>query len=349
MLSDETLDKAPADLVLPFFAATAAVHGSIYPLQESLELDEARAVCDVESIRHAVAGWQSIVDRAADNCYELARDLHEFGHYFVGVNSGAVSISVPLGGVLVGGPWECDDFESWENYECEWSRVGTVPSWHHAALGVARLFLAEIRPAVWRLEGVLKGHTAGDKGYPEHVVTSTYYDVVDNERSIILPITLRWREHTLERLRLDLEQELLRAWGMWFPAGSKFTAFGDLPDEEQKEAKSGSRPAKDDRTPDERELAVAEYLKEHGVRDKKVTLEELSDALGCSRQAAMRTPAWESYNTEWKKRYGKCRTRSGKGRRPNVASDLTEEEVRRLAEEQAIDDARDKVGQYDRI
>ena len=167
-----------------------------------------------------------------------------------------------------------------------------------------------------------------------------------NER--ILPITLRWRESDLERLRLNLEQELLRAWGTWFPAGSKFTAFGDLPEEEQRQAKSGSQPPKDGRTPDQRNLAVEEYLAEHGPRDKKVTLKELAEALGCSPHAAWRTDAWVSYNTEWEERYGNCRTRKGKGRRPNVATDLTDEEVRRLAEEQAIDDS-NKVRRYDRI
>ncbi|QDU41716.1 hypothetical protein Mal52_01690 [Symmachiella dynata] len=345
MLSDETLDKAPADLVSPFFAATAAVHGSIYPLQENLEFDESRAVPDIELIRNALAGWQSIADRAGDNCYELARDLHEFGHHFVAVNSGPISITTPLGGPLVGGPWDSGDLEWWGDNECEWSRVGTAPSWHHVALGVARLFLAEIQPAFRRLEDVLKRHT-GDDPNTAHAVVFTYDDIVGNES--ILPITLRWRESDLERLRLNLERELLRAWGTWFPAGSKFIAFGDLPEEEKEQAKSGSRPAKDGRTPDQRNYDVTEYLAEHGDRDKKVTLEELAHALGCSPQAAMRTDAWKLYNTKWQERHGKCRTRSGKGRRPNVATDLTDAAVRRLAEEQAIDD-RDKVGQYDRI
>ena len=112
--------------------------------------------------------------------------------------------------------------------------------------------------------------------------------------------------------------------------------------------KSNSRPPKDGRTKDERNLAVEEYLAKNGNREEKVTLEELADVLGCSKQGALRTDAWLSYNTEWKERYGKCRTRSGKGRRPNVANDLTEEEVRRLAEEQAIADS-NKVGRYDHI
>lgn len=344
MLSDETLDKAPADLVSMYLAATAAIHGGIFPLRESLEFEESRAVPDVESIKNAVAGWQSIADRAADNCDGLARDLHEFGHYFVGVTSGTVSIAVPLGGPLNGGPVDSVHLED-ADFDYEWNRVGTAPSWHHVALGVGRLFLVEIEAVLARFESVLRRHT-GDDPNAASAFEITYHSIVGNES--MLPLTLRWGESDLERLRLNLEQELLRAWGTWFPAGSEFTAFGDLPEEEQEQAKSGSKPPKDGRTPDQRNREVGAYLEEHGDRDKKITLKELAEELGCTIHAAHRTVAWKTYNTEWEERYGNCRTRSGKGRRPNVATDLTDEEVRRLAEEQAIDDS-DKVGRYDRI
>ena len=284
MLSDETFDKAPADLVSPCFAATAAIHAGIYTLRESPEFDESRAVpVDVESIRNAVAGWQSEADRAAGNCYKLAHDLHEFGHYFVGVNSGPVSITVPLGGELVGGPWEADDLAWFDNYECEWSRVGTAPSWHHAALGVARLFLAEIQPALWRLEDVLKRHTAGGDRSTAHVVECEYYRLVGNERR--LPITLRWRESDLTRLHLNLEQELLRAWGTWFPAGSEYTAFGDWPEEAQEQAKSGYR--RNVSLKQEKRIAEAIRSLQRGARQT-----EVAEKADCSNRTVRDSKAW---------------------------------------------------------
>ena len=349
MLSSAILDKAPVDLVLPFLSATVGVLDGIQNLRESgLEFEESRdRDFTVDGIRNTVAGWQSIAEGVQAECDELARDLQEFGHYFAGVNSGGVSITVPCGGPLIGGPL---DRIHLDDPDYQWDRVGTAPSWHHAAIGVGRLFLPEILGVLGRFEAAFRYHAGDDPsidlGIADSAVLFTYGDTVGNES--ILPITLGWSESDRERLKLQLEQEFQRAWGTWFPTGSAFKAFGELSEEEQKKAKSGSRAAKDDRSPAERNLAVEEYLADHGNREEKVTLEELAEALDCSPQAAMRTDAWVSYSTEWEERYGRCRTRSGKGRRPNVAADLTDEKVRRLAEEQARADSY-KVGRHDRI
>ena len=108
---------------------------------------------------------------------------------------------------------------------------------------------------------------------------------------------------------------------------------------------------------EEREIAVRKYIDEHGKQNGKITLSELERELGCSRQVALRTSAWDTYNTEWERRYGKCRTRDGKGRRPTIADGdidaLSEEqaysdEIRRLRDEQALDDNY-QVGPFDHI
>ena len=88
--------------------------------------------------------------------------------------------------------------------------------------------------------------------------------------------------------------------------------------EDHQAGESGKITAKDGRTPEERNEAVIEFLKQHGDRNKKITNKEVAEAIGESSSSVGRTPAMKAYNKKWKKDYGRSRTRAGKGRRPKV-------------------------------
>lgn len=103
--------------------------------------------------------------------------------------------------------------------------------------------------------------------------------------------------------------------------------------------------SKDGQTPDDRHAAILDYLTKHGDRNEKVTRKEIANAIRSSESAVQRDTAWQAYNTEWRAKYGSCRTRDGKGRRPTVADG----EVERLVAEQTRDAKRRKVKPYERM
>ena len=173
----------------------------------------------------------------------------------------------------------------------------------------------------------------------------------------LFPVSLlRW-EQRVDPMA-ELEQEFFRAWAIWFPPGMDFMTYGEATEEEREQIEPPSWKAKDGLTPQERNVVIREYIQEHGTREQKITADEIAKALGCSKRAALNSPAWKTYNAGWEEQFGKCRTRNGKGRRPTVvqgdASFLMDEksisdEMQRLAEEQARDDASDHIASYDRI
>lgn len=117
----------------------------------------------------------------------------------------------------------------------------------------------------------------------------------------------------------------------------------------EKAKKGKAKPAKDGRTPEERNAAVRDYLRPNATRNKKVTSKEIAESIGASGRAVKNTKAWRAYQDEWASQHGKCSTRDGKGRRPFVQ----EVELERLTTEQASDKQRDKkkrpTKQYERM
>ena len=176
-----------------------------------------------------------------------------------------------------------------------------------------------------------------------------------HEYNSMFPVSLlQWEGGDL--LQLKLEQELMRAWVTWFPPGSKFQTYGEF--RQEADGQEEARGPKDGRTPDAREVAIGEYIKNRGARDRKITVRELAQELGCSERAAADTDVWKAYHKRWVKAYGNSRTRNGKGRRPLVArgdmeklvnEQAYEDEKRRVREERLKGDQVDRIGPYDRI
>ncbi len=358
-LTPEILEQAPSELALPHLMAADLIQLPAGMHEESYGVPR-------EAMPWLWRQRRKQVEFLAQTSQRLSDWLSANGHVFAGVTQSLATVEVVRA-------------QSWEPGK------GLVPaghvSWHHLALAFGDRAIREFSKSLeegsecrrlcanWKTDAQLREDLSiakSEDGGVEQWLEfgkEQFQDFTHRQLELrfacsleqlqayqaLFPVSsMAWRD--AEMLMPRLQQEFMRAWATWFPPERKFKTYGELSAEERERAKAKSlfRTSKDDRSPEERNLAVEEYLAEHGPRDKKVTLDELAEALGCSPQAAMRTPAWDSYNTEWEERYGKCRTRKGKGRRPNVATDLTDEEVRRLAEEQAIDDS-DKVGRYDHI
>ena len=99
--------------------------------------------------------------------------------------------------------------------------------------------------------------------------------------------------------------------------------------------------SKDNRKPEERNVAVRDYLKAQPKdRHTKVTAAEIAKAIGASSRSVKATDAWKTYQAEWTERFGKSRSKTGKGRKPAV---FRSAELDKLVAEQAEDAAQNRV------
>lgn len=153
---------------------------------------------------------------------------------------------------------------------------------------------------------------------------------------------------------IDFVQGLHRC----FELATKATESGTPDDQGPADtAKPGKQVAKDGRTPEERNRAVASYLEKHATREIEISYRDIATAIGSTPSAVQRTPAWTKYNAKWTAMHGRCRTAVGTGRRPvatgrdyseidslvEVGAEKTELDL--LVTEQAIDEACNKVYQ----
>ncbi len=302
-LTPEIIEQAPSELALPHFMAAdliqlpAGMHDEIHTMPREgmpwLWRERKKQVKFLAEISRRLSDW-----------------LNANGHVFASVNQSLATAEVIR-------------TMSWEPGK------GLVPaghvSWHHLALAFGNRAIGELSEslqegsecrrlcATWRAWTEWHGDLAlandeHKKGLWRELDTIdefrdyTYRQIgrrfahspeQSQAYEALFPVSsMAWRD--AEMFMPRLQQEFMRAWAMWFPPERTFKTFGELTAEERERGmeKSLFRVPKDDRSPEERSLAVAEYLAEHRDRDKKVTLEELADALGCSPQAAMRTAAW---------------------------------------------------------
>ncbi len=266
MLSESIRERMPADLQYSFNVADGLLH-EISAFRENMELatedfgDDSDNMDARELARHSLGQWLRALDGVALHQKELADCLKEDGHYFAGANSDLVSLALPTPGnrenVIAALNWRYPYSASANSFAGAngFASVDGEPvslalstrrnrgnaidalSWHHAVLAVGEAFIEEVARAFKACTGKLRYRVEEDG---EFVFHKENYDFIEEQLDPVsfvrkydqvagnidaFPVGLAI--DGIDRISLRLEQEATRAWGQWFPPGTRYESDGE--------------------------------------------------------------------------------------------------------------------------